>query len=380
MSTAFWEKGLFLLLFECRTKTERALFACRDDDKSTVMVQGVGLGGHGLDGDAVACGRGVNLDGVVLPVACILPNIESAYRTFENGSRTLRNGGFQAETVVDEVCPDFATAGKARVVEEVPGRNVGLVELAPFCRGESHDEVVNLFAEHKVRVPTFGIGHVRFPEVFDHRFHGKGFACENYFVCGTEWEGKSGKGSCPVASEFGDTFFAVGLETLESPLCILQESVECVRSPTYVVYKLVVFPLPVELCIGNAARERGEAATGVCVRAHFVDVIARPVTEQKFGGLAIGLFKGNAPGVEASTVARKDFKFSAVVALENETLHRANRPGNNRKTAHDTQDSKKVEKVPFCDIGFGGKDVVKCMKKSSSLVPCLNFFGIMIFF
>lgn len=97
--------------------------------------------------------------------------------------------------------------------------------------------------------------------------------------------------------------------------------------------------------------------------------------------MTIGLFKGNAPGVEACTVAGKDFKFSAVVALEDETLHRANRPGNNRKTAHDTQDRKKVEKVLFCDIGFGGKDVVKCVKKSSSLLPCFIFFGgIMIFF
>ena len=166
LKAAFFGKNeLFLLLFECRAEAERALFACRDDDESAVMVQGVGLGGHGLDGDAVACGRGVNLDGVVLP--CILPNIESAYRTFENGSRALRNGCFQAKTVVDEVCPDFATARKARVVEEVPGRNVGLVKFAPFCRGESHDEVVNLFAEHKVRVPTFGIGHVRFPEIFN---------------------------------------------------------------------------------------------------------------------------------------------------------------------------------------------------------------------
>jgi len=319
------------------------------------MVQGVGLGGHGLDGDAVACGRGVNLDGVVLPVACILPNVESAYRTFENGSRALRNGCFQAETVVDEVCPDFATAREARVVEEVPGRNVGLIEFAPFCRGKRHDEVVNLFTEHKVRVPTFGIGHIRFPEVFNRRFYGKGFASEDYFVRGAEREGESGKGSGPVASEFGNAFFAIGLETLECPFCVLQEPVERVRSPTYVVYKLVVFSLPVELCVSYAARERGEAATGVSVRAHFVDVVARPVTEQKLGGLVIGLFKGNAPGVEASTVARKDFKFSAVVALEYKTLHRANRPGNNRKTAHNAQDRKKVEKVLFLIWDLEGK-------------------------
>lgn len=298
---------MFLLLFECRAEAERTLFACRDDDESAVMVQGVGLGGHGLDGDAVACGRGVNLDGVVLPVACILPNVENAYRTFENGSRTLRNGGFQAETVVDEVCPDFATARKARVVEEVPSRNVGLVELTPFCRGESHDEVVNLFAEHKVRVPTFGIGHVRFPEVFNRRFYGKGFTSEDYFVCGTEREGKSGKGSCPVASEFGDTFFAVGLETLESPLCFLQESVECVRSPTYVIYKLVVFSLPVELCVGYAARERSEATTGIRVRSHFEDVVAWTVTEQEVDEVIVAVAGsacgGNAPCVEACAVA-----------------------------------------------------------------------------
>ena len=55
----------------------------------------------------------------------------------------------------------------------------------------------------------------------------------------------------------------------------------------------------------------------------------------------------DAPGVEACTVAGKDFEFRAVVALEDKTLHRANRPGNNRKIAHDVQDRKKVEKVLF---------------------------------
>jgi len=43
---------------------------------------------------------------------------------------------------------------------------------------------------------------------------------------------------------------------------------------------------------------------------------------------------GDSPGVEAAAVAGKDFKFSAVVALEDKTLHRANRPGNNREVAH----------------------------------------------
>ena len=342
----FGKNGLFLLVFECRAKTERALFACRDDDESAVMVQGVGLGGHGLNGDAFACGWGVNLDGVVLPVARVLPNVQATDGALElhAGTRAL---AVEAETVVDEFVVDRPAAHEARVGMESPLGNVGAVKFCKACLGKRERKTVNLFAQHKVGVPTFGIRHVLCPDVLDGGFDGIAFAGKRYLVCSAEREGKAGKGSCPVASEFGDTFFAVGLETLESPLCILQESVECVRGPTYVIYKLVVFPLPVELCVGYAARERSEAATGVCVRAHFVDVVARPVTEQKFGGLAIGCFKGNAPGVQAGTVAGKDFKFSAVVALEDKTLHRANRPGNNRKTAHDAQDRKKVEKVLF---------------------------------
>ena len=139
------------------------------------------------------------------------------------------------------------------------------------------------------------------------------------------------------------------------------------RSPTYVVYKLVVFPLPVELCVGYAARERGEAATGVCVRAHFVDIVARPVTEQEVDEVIVAVAGsacgGNAPSVEACTVAGKDFKFSAVVALEDETLHRANRPRNNRKIAHDVQDRKKVEKELFCEMFY----------ILLSLIPCIVF-------
>ena len=126
---------------------------------------------------------------------------------------------------------------------------------------------------------------------------------------------------------------------------------ERVRSPTYVIYKLVVFPLPVELCVGYAARERSESATGVSVRAHFVNVVARPVTEQEVDEVIVAVAGSacgrDAPGVQAGTVAGKDFKFSAVVALEDKTLHRANRPGNNRKIAHDVQDRKKSGERAF---------------------------------
>ena len=325
------------------------------------MVQGVGFGGHRLDGDAFACGRGVNLDGVVLPVARVLPDVQAADGAFElhAGTRAL---AVETETVVDEFVVDRPAAHEARVGMESPLGNVGAVKFCKACLGKRERKTVNLFAQHKVRVPTFGIRHVLCPDVLDGGFDGITFAGKRYLVCSAEREGEAGKCSRPVASELGSTFFAVGLETREFPGLVLQEPVEGVRCPTNVVDKLVILTVPVELRISHAARERGEAATGIRVRSHFEDVIARTVTEQEVDGLGV-VRGGNAPGVQARAVAGKNFEFSAVVALEDKTLHCANRPGNNLETAHGKQDRK-----------MGGRFEVRSPGGEGLKCPILAFF------
>ena len=133
-------------------------------------------------------------------------------------------------------------------------------------------------------------------------------------VDGAEGERDPGKGARPVNAECRDAFFTVAFEAYELPFLVLQESVEGVGCPAYVVDELVIFVVPVELGVGHAPWERGESATGVCVRADFEDVVAFAVAEEEVGKFAC-LAVGNAPGVEACAVAAQDFEFSAVVAL-----------------------------------------------------------------
>ena len=198
------------------------------------MVQRVGLGGHGLDGDAHAVGRGVHLDGVVLLVAGFLPDVEGVTVAFELDVRFSALVG-EAETVVDEFVTDFAAAYEARVFLEVAGGEVGAVQKGEVRLGEREDEPVDFFAEHKVRMPAFGIGHVLFAGVLDAGGHGDGFAGKDDGVCRTEGEREAREGAGPVAGENGGAAFAIAFETFEFPFLILQESVQGVRCPAYVV-------------------------------------------------------------------------------------------------------------------------------------------------
>ena len=198
------------------------------------MVQRVGLGGHGLDGDAHAVGRSVYLDGVVLLVAGFLPDVEGETVAFELDVRFSALVG-EAEAVVDELVANFAPGCKARVFLEVSGGEVGLVEQGERVLGERHGEPVNLFAEHEVRVPSFGIGHVRVAEVRDARDDVDAFAREGDGVRGAVGEREACEGARPVAGENGGAAFIVALERLEFPFLVLQESVEGVRGPADVV-------------------------------------------------------------------------------------------------------------------------------------------------
>ena len=198
------------------------------------MVQRVGLGGHGLDGDAHAVGRGVHLDGVVLFVAGFLPYVESEAVAFELYVRFSALVG-EAEAVVDEFVTDFAAAYEARVFLEVAGGEVGAVQKGEVCLGERKGETVDFFAEHKVRVPSFGIRHVGFAGVLDARGHGDGFAGKDDGVRRAEGEREARKGAGPVAGKNGGAAFAIAFETFEFPFLILQESVQGVRCPAHVV-------------------------------------------------------------------------------------------------------------------------------------------------
>ena len=199
------------------------------------MVQRVGLGGHGLDGDAHAVGRGVHLDGVVLLVAGFLPDVEGEAVAFELYVRFSALVG-EAETVVDEFVTDFAAAHEARVFLEVAGGEVGAVQKGEVCLGERKGEAVDFFAEHKVRVPAFRIWHVLFAGVLDAGGHGDGFAGKDDGVRRAEGKREARKGAGPVAGENGGAAFVIAFETFEFPFLVLQESVQGVRGPADVVY------------------------------------------------------------------------------------------------------------------------------------------------
>ena len=226
-----------LLLAELEAECERLFGAGRDDDQAAVMVQRVGLGGHGLDGDAHAVGRRVNLDGVVLLVASFLPDVDASGGTLKRNRRAaaVLDALREAEAVVDELVANFAPGCKARVFLEVSGGEVGLVEQGERVLGERHGEPVNLFAEHEVRVPSFGIGHVRVAEVRDARDDVDAFAREGDGVRGAVGEREAREGARPVAGENGGAAFIVALKRLEFPFLVLQESVEGVRGPADVV-------------------------------------------------------------------------------------------------------------------------------------------------
>ena len=202
-----------------------------------MVVQRVGFRCHGLDGDAHAVGRSVNLDGVVLLVAGFLPDVDASGGTLQRNRRAaaVLDALREAEAVVDELVANLAPGCKARVFLEVSGGEVGLVEQGERACGKRHGEPVNLFAEREVRVPSFGIRHVGFAGIPDARGHGDGFAGKDDGVRGAVGEGEAREGARPVAGENGGTAFAIALETLEFPFLVLQESVEGVRGPADVV-------------------------------------------------------------------------------------------------------------------------------------------------
>ena len=72
---------------ETEPERECPFFTGLDHNQTTLVVQGVGLGGHGLDSDACTGGRRVNLDGVVLFCACLLPDVQGADLALEENMR-----------------------------------------------------------------------------------------------------------------------------------------------------------------------------------------------------------------------------------------------------------------------------------------------------
>ena len=193
-------------------------------------------------------------------------------------------------------------------------------------------ETVDFFAERVIGVPAFGVGEVALADVRDGRFDGVAFACERNLVDGAEGEREPGKCTRPVDTECRYAFFAIAFETQEVPFLVLQKAVEGVRSPTHIVDELVIVAVPVEFGVCHASRERGKSATRVCVGAHLENVIAFAVTEKEV--LELAVIVGNAPSVEACAVSAQNFKFSAVVTLQNKALHSAQRTGNKFEVAH----------------------------------------------
>ena len=181
-------------------------------------------------------------------------------------------------------------------------------------------------------MPAFGVGEVLGADVRDGRFDGVAFSGERDLVHGTEGERESCKCTWPVDTECCDAFFAIAFEAQEVPFLVLQKAVEGVRCPAHIVDELVVVAVPVEFGVGYASRERGESATCVCVGTHLENVVAFAVTEKDV--LELAVIVGNAPSVEACAVTAQNFKFSAVVTLQNKALHSAQRTGNKFEVAH----------------------------------------------
>ena len=233
------------------------------------MVQCIGLCSHGLDGDAHAVRRSVNLNGVVLLDAGFLPNIKRIVVAFEryvcvvDKVRTvgLQFGDvfFEAEAIVDEFVVDLAAVFETGVFLEFSSRNVGLVQQRERTTGQFHGQVVNLFAQSKVGVPAFGIRHVGAADVLDRRRNRNAFAREGDGVGGAIGERETGKCARPVTSENGGAAVVFAFKGFEFPFLVLQESVQGVRSPAYVVHKFVGLALPGEFGVGRAAGEGDDA-------------------------------------------------------------------------------------------------------------------------
>ena len=68
---------------ETEPERECPFFTGLDHDQATLVVQGVWLAGHGFDGNAHTVGRRVNLNGVVLFDAGLLPNVKRIAVAFE---------------------------------------------------------------------------------------------------------------------------------------------------------------------------------------------------------------------------------------------------------------------------------------------------------
>ena len=181
-------------------------------------------------------------------------------------------------------------------------------------------------------MPAFGIGEVALADVCDGRFDGVAFASECNLVDGAEGEREPGKCTRPVDSECCNAFFVIAFETQEVPFLVLQKAVESVRCPAHIVDELVIVTVPVEFGVGYASREWGESATRVCIGTHLENVVAFAVAEKEV--LKLAVIVGNAPSVEACAVTAQNFKFSAVVTLQNKALHSAQRTGNDFKLAH----------------------------------------------
>ena len=193
-------------------------------------------------------------------------------------------------------------------------------------------ETVDFFAERVIGVPAFGVGEGLGADVRDGRFDGVAFAGERNLVDGAEGEREPGKCTRPVDTECCDAFFAIAFETQEVPFLVLQKAVEGVRSPTHIVDELVIVAVPVKFGVCHASRERGKSATRVCVGAHLENVIAFAVAKKEV--LELAVIVGDAPSVEACAVTAQNFKFSAVVTLQNKALHSAQRTGNKFEVAH----------------------------------------------
>lgn len=277
-----------LQFFEGKSELECSGFARGNHDESSMMVQGVGLACHGLDGDAHAVGGSVHLDCIVLLHAGLLPDIQGAPGAAYGYVGNLFVGGLgvckirsQAETVIDELVTNLSATHEAGVFPEVACGQVCGIENRQVGRRKGHDQVVHFFAQAEIGVPAFGIGHGHRTDVFHSGFDSDGFAGKGHLVGGAIGEGETGECARPVAGEGGGALFGVAFKILEFPFPILQKTVEGVGGPAYIVHQLVGFAIPGELCVCGTAGERCQAAACIGVGGNLMNGTAIAVAKQQ---------------------------------------------------------------------------------------------------
>ena len=271
------------------------------------------------------------------------------------GRLQLRHFLFEAETVVDEFVANLAAVYKAQLFLEVARGEVGAVQERERATWERHRQVVDFFAQHKVGVPTFGIGEFRLADVLDPSRNRDTFSRKGDFVDGAVGERESRKGAGPVAAENSRATVDVAFKAFESPFLILQKTVQGMWRPADVVDQLVGFAFPFELGVSCASGERCESATCIGVGRNLAECRLVPVAVEQvehFGAVRVfRIFDRYAPGIEPAAESAQNFKFGSVVALHHEAGYGAQRAVNKLELTHIKINlHKKWGKQPHCHI------------------------------